>query len=226
MGLRSFGFAALCACLLAGVAPAATLSFQGTFTQDDQLQLFTFTAPTASFEVRTWSYAGGTDTNPNSIAAGGFDPVLSVFDVTQGGSPLKGTNDNGVNICPAGAPACVSADPSTGLALDSLLQLSSLNVGDTYVLVLSQADNVPNGNTLGAGFSEVGNPNFTTSFGCGGTGFCDGFGNQRNANWAVDIMNVGGASEVGGAAPEPGTMLLLSAGLAGLAVLRTRRKQT
>jgi hypothetical protein len=127
-----------------------------------------------------------------------------------------------VNICPTAAPACVSADSVTNLALDSLLQLSTLNAGGTYVLVLSQADNLPNGNTFGAGFSEVGNPSFTTSFGCGGTGFCDGFGNQRNSSWAVDILNVG---NVDTGAPEPGTMLLLSAGLAVLALSRTRRKQ-
>jgi hypothetical protein len=229
MGLCKLGFAVLSACLVTGIASASSLSFQGAFTQDDQLQLFMFTAPSASFEVRTWSYAGGTAANGDTILPGGFDPVLSVFDANGGlvaSSPLSGTNDNGLNICPAGSQFCVSTDLSTGNALDSLLQINSLNVGHTYVLVLSQADNLPNGNTFGAGFAEVGNPDFSTSFGCGGPDFCDGFGNQRNGNWDVDILNVGSASEVGAVGtPEPGSMFLLSAGFAGLALLRLRRKQ-
>jgi hypothetical protein len=116
----------------------------------------------------------------------------------------------------------VPVDPVTGNAFDALLEINTLLSGDTYVLVLSQADNVPNGTTFGSGFSEQGAGNFTPGlFGCGGVSFCDASGAQRTGAWAVDILGVGTASS----APEPGSMALLTAAIAGL-VLLARKKRT
>ena len=183
MRLSRLGIVILVFCMSIGVATAGTFSFTGIFTQDDQLELFQFTAPSASLVVQTWGYAGGTNGNGQVIAAGGFDPILSVFDATGGllaSSPLIDTNNDG---------AGVDADPTTGNAFDSLLALNSLSPGGTYVLVLSQNDNAPLGGTYGDGFSQTGAGNFTAGeFGCGGTApFCDASPAQRNGSWAVDI---------------------------------------
>jgi len=207
------------ACLSVGVASASSISFTGAFTTDDQLEIFLFTAPSASFTARTWSYAGGTNANGQVIRAGGFDPVLSVFDATGGltpSSPLIGTNDDNPSA---------AVDPTTGNAFDSLLAIGTLNAGHTYALILTESDNNPNGPTYGDGFSESGNGDFTAAeFGCGGTAFCDATPAQRTGNWAVDIDGVGSAQDItAGGVPEPGTLLLLSGGLAGLALLRRRK---
>src|ERR1700739_1416457 len=179
MRLSRLGIVTLAFCLSIGVATAGNFSFTGIFTQDDQLELFQFTAPSASLVVRTWGYAGGTNANGQVIAPGGFDPILSVFDATGGllsSSALVDTNNDG---------AGVATDPTTGAAFDSLLALSSLSPGGTYVLVLSQNDNAPNNSTYGDGFSQSGMGNFTAGeFGCGGTApFCDNTPAQRNGSW-------------------------------------------
>jgi len=208
----------LACCLSVGVASASSISFTGTFITDDQLEVFQFTALTPSFTAQTLSYAGGTNANGTVIPAGGFDPFLSLFDATGG---LVTTNDDN--------PAA-TVDPSTTFAFDSLLTVGTLTPGDTYRLVLSENDNVPVDSSYADGFTQTGNPTFTaTEFGCPGGGpgpFCDEGMNQRNGKWAVDLIGVSSASDIsGGAAPEPGSILLLSAGLASLALLRRRRKQ-
>jgi len=220
MRLGSCSLAVLC-CLAGSMAQGSSFSFAGTFTQDDQLELFQFTAPSTSVTLQTWGYAGGTNAASSVIPAGGFDPVLSLFNATGGltaSSPLIATNDDGTGV---------AVDPLTGNAFDSLLVLTTLIAGDTYVLVLSQSDNLAFGPTYGDGFSQTGNGNFTAGeFGCGGTApFCDSSAAQRNGNWAVDIVGVGAASDTtNGNAPEPGSLLLFAAGLSGLAWGLRRRK--
>jgi hypothetical protein len=205
--------------LSAGVASASSFSFTGTFTQDDQLELFQFTAPSNNVTLRTWGYAGGTNVNGQVIPAGGFDPVLSLFDASGGllsSSLLVATNNDG---------AGVAADPSTGNAFDSLLNLTTL-AGTTYVLVLSQSDNLANGPDFGGGFSQQGAGNFTASeFGCGGVSFCDASPAQRTGNWAVDIDGVGTARDLSASSvPEPRSTTLLAAGIIFLALLGWRKK--
>jgi hypothetical protein len=216
MKFRRFAPALFCLCVSAGVAGAATFSFAGTFTHDDQLTVFLFTAPSASVTVRTWSYAGGTDAAGLPVVAGGFDPILSVFDATGGltaGSLLLGANNDGVGV---------AAD--LGNAFDSLLVIPGLSAGGTYAVVLSQNDNSANGPVFGSGFARDGQGNFTpNAFGCLGTSFCDVAANQRNGNWEVDILGVGSASIQGAATtPEPTSILLSAAGIAGLALRRRR----
>jgi hypothetical protein len=222
MRSNAFRVFAWACCLSVGIAYAGNISFTGTFTQDDQLEIFLFTAPSASFSAETWSYAGGTNAAGNIITAGGFDPVISLFDATGGfsaTSPLIATNDDG--------PLAV-VDPLTGNAFDSFLSSNTLSPSGTYALVLSVNDNLAYGPTYGDGFGQSGNGNFTAAeFGCSGSGpFCDAGVDQRTGNWAVDISGVRSAvdTSAGGTAPEPGSVLLLSAGLGGLALLRRRRK--
>ena len=169
MRLNAFRVFACACCLSAGVAYAGNISFTGAFTHDDQLEIFLFTAPSASFNAETWSYAGGTNAAGQIITAGGFDPVLSLFDATGGllaTSPLVATNNDN---------PLAAVDLTTGNAFDSKLAIGTLNAGHTYALVLSVSDNLAYGPTYGDGFSQSGNGNFTApEFGCSGSGpFCD-----------------------------------------------------
>src|SRR5206468_2902174 len=141
MRLSRIGLLVLAFCLSIGVAAAGNFSYTGAFSQDDQLEVFLFTAPSASTVVRTWSYAGGINDAGQVILPGGFDPVLTVFDATGGlvaSSALLDSNNDG---------AGVDTDPATGNAFDSFLVLNLLTPGSTYALILSQNDNFANGTT-------------------------------------------------------------------------------
>ena len=185
--------------LLGASAGAANFSFTGSFTRDDDVQLFRFAVAAPSLStvtLLTLSYAGGTNAAGSPVPAGGFDPVISLFDAT---GALIGEADDG------GA----TSDPVTGLALDAVLQID-LTAGD-YVAALTQSPNFAFGPSLADGFELAGSGNFAG-------GFVDAFGNgnPRDGHWALDILSAASAS-VGAAVPEPPVALLLAVGLAGLA---------
>jgi len=195
----------LCGALLAlhGSAEATSLSFTGTFAEDDDVKLFTFVVGAAStVTLRTYSYAGGTNAASTVIPRGGFDPVLTLFD---GLGTLIGENDDG--------GASVGLDLVTGERLDSFLTIA-LSPG-TYTVSITEADNVALGTTLGAGFSREGEGNFTAVFGCASGSFCDFTGDQRTHDFAFDVLNIESPANV----PEPSPFALLGVGL-GLVLLR------
>jgi hypothetical protein len=182
---------------LAATLGAGTVSFTGTFLQDDGVALMGFSvAPGASHVViRTLSYAGG-----------GFDPYLAVFNAA---GLLLAQNDNG--------QLAVPADAVTGFRFDAFLDLPALP-GGNYLLALTEANNFANGPTLQDGFSRAGEGNFTgADMGVAGSSFLDIAGNQRTPAWAVDLAGV--------EAPEPATLSLAGAGLLAL-WLRARRRLT
>jgi hypothetical protein len=165
-------------------AQAAVLSFNGSFTADDNVHFQSFTESSlSSVTLQTSSYA-----------AGGFDPIVAVFDAT---GALIGQNDDGAGVPP---------DPSTGEALDALLTLS-LAPGQ-YTVSLTQFDNFALGPTLADGFVESGMGNFTAApFDCGAPNFCDFTGSARTNQWALTIT-----SQV--AVSEPSTMAIFTVSLA------------
>jgi hypothetical protein len=176
---RIFACVAASSCL-AGVALGANFSFTGSFVRDDEHRAFTFQVLTAStVTIRTWSYAGGTNAAGQVIPRGGLDPFISIFDST---GTLIAQNDDGPGV---------AVDPHTGAGFDSLI--SQVFAPGNYLVILTQSDNQPNGGTLAAGFSEDGNPTFTTMFGCGAPMFCDITPDARNPNWALDIVNANAA---------------------------------
>jgi hypothetical protein len=197
------------ACLAAGllftsVSAAADFSFEGNFNQDDDVRNFSFTVgATSNVTLRSWGYAGGVNAAGQTIASGGFDTNLALFD---GSGALIHINDDG-------GPGNVAADSGTGQHWDAFLQVT-LAPGD-YLASLTQFDNFANGPNFANGFSREGEGNFTADFGCGAAAFCDVSGvspfGQRSNHSALDILNVN-PTEVG-VIPEPETYALLLAGL-------------
>jgi hypothetical protein len=157
-------------------AMAADFSFTGSLDNDDQVQLFDFTVGSIStVTMRTYSYAGGVNADGATIPAGGFDPILALFDA---GENLIDQNDDGVGV---------PADPVTGSSYDTLLEVE-LTPGN-YTVAVSQYANFANGPTLSDGFA-----------GSGTLGFVDSNGATRTSAWAFDLLNVADAEVI---EPEP-----------------------
>jgi hypothetical protein len=197
--------------MLAGTFPvlAGTLSFSGTFSEDDSQFSTTFTLlTTQTVTIETWSYAGGTDPVAGPIAAGGFAPVLSLFDPSGN---IYGNYDAG-GVAPNCAPR--SIDPVSGFCLDAYLLETSLSPG-TYTVVLTEWYNTPNGPTLSDGFAEDGQGDFTG-------GFIDPGGYQRTDYYDFSISGLTGSSS----APEPAVAWSVGSGLIlGWVAMRRRRIQ-
>lgn len=196
---------------MASITQAANFSFTGTFTQDDNIQLFNFTvAAPSTVTLLTYSYAGGTNAAGTAIAAGGFDPILALFD--SGGARINQNDDGGLSV---------PADATTGAHFDTFLQ-SSLGPG-TYTVSVMQYNNFA-GATLSDPFSRQGLGNFTPNLtGCSANAFCDVRGGIRTNAWAFDILGVASATQTPPTGtPEATSLLLLGLGLVGLEVMRRK----
>jgi hypothetical protein len=209
---------------LAASARAETVSLTGTLAtpEDTVEEVITLTTP-GVVVLQTYGFGGGTNAAGNVISPGGTDPFLGIFSgtgdsasmVTDGFGDPYGTSIDLGNYgsfagCPpagmetiGGSPQCGDVDISVGL------------LAGTYTVLLTDGQYIPDAvfdnGTLGEGFSD-----FT------GGEFCNvdingvGCPNDSGA-WALDITTPGSAT------PEPGTMLLIGAGLLGLGVCQRRR---
>ena len=190
------------ALLVSATMAHAALTFSGNFLRDDDVRLFAFNnLATGLVTIETFGYAGGTDPNGNVIPAGGFDPIVSLFDRVTGA--LITLDDDGAS----------RTDPATGFAFDSFLTLT-LGPG-MYFVALSEFDNFPLGPNFSDGFLETGNATFTAAFGCSNGIFCDIGGNNRTGNFDLAIS---GPQVV----PEPGGLALIGLALPSLLALRRR----
>jgi len=198
---------ALSSLLGLGAAQAGTLSYQGQFATDDELFATRLVLPgDALLTATTLGYGGGTGVAGQAIAAGGFVPVLSLF---LEGFGLVETARGSSNVC---GPGAGRADPVSGFCWDA--SFSRLLPAGIYTLVLSQDGNEPLGQSLGDGYSQAGQADYTglAYLGQPGAMFVQVDGTSRTGLWALDVQ----ATNV----PEPGTWLLLLLGGAALALRR------
>jgi len=226
-------------------AHAASFSFTGTFTNDTDLQFFSFTLsnPTAGVALRTWSYSGGTNAAGHVIPSGGFEPYLNLY--FSDGTEMNPGSSGPCTVPLTGNPvANLLPDPVTGACGDVYYPTTESFPGGTwaagtYTLVLSTFAN-PGIGDLSDGFfaqqvlgitppgnftCQVGSPGFQGSPPTAPVNgaFCDEFspGVERTGNWALDILNVNNAAEISNA-PEPATFSL--AVLGGLVFFALRRR--
>jgi hypothetical protein len=82
--MKAFAIAALAGIAAASfpsTATAADFSFTGSFVTDDAKVAFTFDLATAStVTIQSFGYLGGVNAAGQTIAAGGFDDVFSLYD--------------------------------------------------------------------------------------------------------------------------------------------------
>ncbi|MEO0375052.1 MAG: DVUA0089 family protein [Cyanobacteria bacterium P01_A01_bin.17] len=190
-----------------GQARAISLSFSGSLATDDDVSLFNFTVSDRSqVTIETLSYGGGTLNDGTELDAGGFDPILSLFD--SSGSFINFNDDSGF-----GQP-----DPVTGGASDAGLR-PILDPGN-YTVAITQFGNFFNfspsltGN-LSDGFSQQGQPNFTSIFGCDAGQFCDTNADSRTNKWVTKVQ-----------VPEPSSIMASGLLLGLILAARKKRQQS
>jgi hypothetical protein len=197
--MKQWFAAALMASALAtaSTAGAVDFSFTGTLANDDAVGFFDFSLGTTSLvTLRTYSYAGGVNAAGMTIARGGFDPSLFLYDLATG-ARIGDNDDGGCTV--------VAADAVTGECWDSFFQANLL--AGNYRVAIVEYDN-------------FGPLNLSGIFpGSSFTNFADDSGvpnNPRDGHWAADALIR--------PVPEPATWALMIGGfgLAGAALRRRR----
>jgi hypothetical protein len=181
---------------LGPLPPTAVLNGTLASVADVQLDNFALSSATA-LTVFTTSYGGGMNSDGTTTAAGGFEPLVALYDTS--GSVIAQTTGSYPNN---------TGDATTGIVGDSYFATSSLMAG-SYILAIANWD------TTGDPVSGFVNPG-------SGSAFLDTGGNTRTGNYSADI-----ASSTVASTPEPASFWLTLPAAAGMLVfLRNRRKQS
>ena len=192
--------------LLVGQASASTVSYSGTLGGDDQDQLYAYSLTSASTVVfETDSYGGGVS-NGKTIAAGGFVPVISLFNAMG----VEVASDGGDATCYAG----MKADSKTSMCDDAYM-VEKLAAG-SYTLAVTEFFNVPVGPNISDGFLMQGQGNFTGPT-CGTTGAF------YETDVAPCVERTDAFSVNVNATPEPATIWLGAVPLVLFGLARRRR---
>jgi hypothetical protein len=198
--LKSFGLAAVVLSAMVLPATGAPLSYTGTFSNDNDVVLISFTIPEAvAVTFQTFGYGGGTNGIGQMILPGGFESMLQLFDAPGGAV-------NGGSILPGPDPTCGPRKPDPNrlnFCFDVYAQVF-LQAGD-YILALTQSPNSTAGSNLSDGFIFDGDPGFAG-------GFVGTFGFPGDGHYALDITP----------SPEPGAALLIAPALLLIGVLKRR----
>jgi hypothetical protein len=128
--------------MVLGSAPAygANFSFTGSFNNPNDTPSFFFTADgTSTVNFRTYGWGGGTNAAGTTIAGGGFDPILTLFDAA----------DNFV----------LQQDDAIGFDFN----VNEMLAAGSYRAVISTFPNFSNGTNFANGFENNGNFNGRTS---------------------------------------------------------------
>jgi hypothetical protein len=214
----------------AGSAFADSTSYTGTLASStDTYSLVLNVAGSTNENVtfQSWGFGGGVNAAGQTIAAGGFDPFIGVFNgtgssaviLTDGLGNAYGVSDLLSNFTSfTGCPPAGTVNIGGAVCGDITMSLS-LDPG-TYTFLLSTAGNIPNAvfdnGTLAEGFSGFPGGSFQTcNTDSTGATTCA----NDTANWAFDLTTSGGPV----ATPEPATLLLLASGLCGVGFWRRRK---
>ncbi|HUK52562.1 MAG TPA: DVUA0089 family protein [Candidatus Binatia bacterium] len=229
--------------IVLGAGPAWADSFTGSLPSPDSTFSVYFTLPTdASLAIQTYGFGGtgnapgGTNDAGQVIAPGGFDSMISLFSgfgssasILFLGSDPAASADTLSNYVPPCAPAGPASTVDVGgPACGDARLMMSLGPGN-YTLLLTDASFVPlavnpgppGASTIGDGFTDLTGGVFQTC-NVSDAGFtCI----TPTAEFAVDITGLpeGSTTSTELPVPEPGALMLLSAGLCGLIPLDRRR---
>jgi hypothetical protein len=179
-------------------------SFTGIFSGDDSIELFSVTLGSDTLLVaQTFGYAGGVNAAGTTIASGGFDPALTLFD--GAGDYIQSNDDD--------SPACTHVGSDTGNCFDSYLSNIGTFAPGTYTIALTVSGNSP-GNSVGDFSNPPGSGSFTCTAHGGPEGglFCDVTAAVRRGSWALDVSGLGVTSVVDlsqTATPEPASLFLM-----------------
>lgn len=197
-------------------ANADPLTQSGKFqTDNDVVQIDFSTTTVQTYTFDTTSYAGGVNADGTTTAAGGFDPVLTLF-TSAGNFVPNGVGGGGSNCTGVGT------DAGTGLCEDAFFT-ETLNPG-SYILALTEFPNYSNGTITGADGFNPDNASEIASI-CGTTSsfedanscnIASPSASQRNGNYTVNITS-------SAVTPEPPSALLVLLPLAGVVFLNRRR---
>lgn len=202
---------ALALAVAAGSVSAAPvdLTFAGTFVKDNDVLKFNFTIDTAR-SVGVVS---------SSWIAGGFDPILTIFDST--GNKVAFQDDGG-------ATGSVNVN-GTSYSYGTWDSFYNVNLGaGSYSAVITQFDNFAKTNLLADGFiwDAVDNFTFVQNYGGATQAMFNGVwdsNDPRTGNWRFHLLNVDDAVVIDpNRIPEPASMALAGVALLGLAAARRR----
>jgi hypothetical protein len=208
------------------VASGATLSYTGNLGTPEIAieQLFVLSA-ISNVQIVTWGFGGGVNAEGTVIPAGGFDPLVALFNsagaiVTDGsGNPVAGadTLSNFVGNCPPAGLVTIGTGTGSAVCGDVSIQANNLAPG-AYIFTLSDANYVPNAvnpgppssTNLTDGFTDLTGGVFQTCNVTSDGVFCI----TPTNNYAADVIITPAGTTT--SAPEPGTIGLLSIGAAVL----------